>query len=107
MCEDCNIFETCGIISEIQKLRYEILRFRNNVQTNLFQNVEELKERNEEEQMELRNRRLGLRRKQFNCLRRRRFLHYHGYPCFKRKVPKEENRDMQHRNQNQILDSYF
>lgn len=105
-CEDCNKFETCETMSKIQRLIDEIRRARANVQTNLFQSVEDLREKNEEEKQERTTRRLELRRRQTNCLRRRRWQHYHGYPCFKRKKQEKENRNTEN-NQNQVLNSYF
>lgn len=104
--ENCNRYETCEIISKMEKLRYKILRFRNNVQTKLFQSVEEMKEKRKEEQMKLLKQRLELRRKQNSCLQRRRFSQYLGYSCFKRKAPIKENGNTEP-NQTQTLDSYF
>jgi len=105
-CEDCTRFENCDIIREIRKLRYEVHKAKNNVQTELFQSARELEDRYKEEQIKLRNRRLELRRKQGNCFRSRRFLYYNGYPCFKPKKREKEDRDTED-NQDQVLDSYF
>jgi len=105
-CEDCTRFESCDIIREIRKLRYELHKAKNNVQTELFQSVRELEDRYKEEQIKLRNRRLELRRKQGNCFRSRLFSQYLGYSCFKPKKQDKEDKDAKN-NQNQVLDSYF
>lgn len=105
-CEDCSRFESCKIVSDMENLRYEILRAKNNLQAVLSQSPKELRDKYADQQKQLTKRRLELRRKQSNCLRKRCFLYYHGYPCFKHKRREKENRDEED-NQKQVLDSYF
>lgn len=90
----------------MRRLGYELHRAKNDVQVMLFQNPEELQVKYKEQQRKLTIRRLDLRRKQGNCFRSRRFLHYKGYRCFKPKKRAKENEDTKD-NQDQVLDSYF